>query len=129
MIRRDTLYGWLKTPALLTLLGDPPRATPAGEEASPDTQADKQDRQPYLTWQVVIGLPENYLADAPDIDHDRVQFDVYTPTDAVGWAVVAALREALQPHGHEVSFNLDLRDVETRLYRKSIDFEFWLSRD
>ena len=126
---RETIYAWLQTVALRALLGDPPRATPAGEEEAPDSLADKQERQPYITWQIVVGSAENYLAESPDIDQYRIQWDVYGITDSQSWQVLNALRQALEPHGHEVSFNLDQRDSDTRLYRKSVDFEFWIERE
>lgn len=119
---RATIYGWLNTTAIKALIGDPPRAAPAGAE-------EHEGEKPYITWQIVSGTAQNYLAEAPDMDDYRIQFDLYAKTDAGSWQLLRALREALEPHGHEVSFNLDLRDPETQLYRKSVDFEFWLPRD
>jgi hypothetical protein len=83
---------------------------------------------PYITWQVIAGQPENYLAERPDMDFFRVQLNFWaesrTPAKALYEAGVAALEEA----AHQVSFNADERDPETLFWRRSADFNFWVPR-
>lgn len=83
---------------------------------------------PYASWQTISGTAENYLSERPDMDAFRVQFDVYASTRPAAKVAAEALRDALEPHGHQISFNLDERDDTTKLYRMSFDFEFWQSR-
>lgn len=76
------------------LLGvSPTRLFPFGD--APENVA-----KPYAVYQVLNGLPENYLADSPDVDEWNIQIDIYATTVADVTAVLKALRRALEPHGY-----------------------------
>jgi hypothetical protein len=116
-------------PEVIAVLGDNPlRFYPFGEADEEPLDADAAPRPVYATWQTINGRPENYLSERPDMDWYRVQIDVWAPRGSIADAAADALRNALEPHGYMVSLNLDGRDPETRLYRISFDFEFWVSR-
>lgn len=115
--------------AVIAALGDEPmRFFPFGEADEEPLAADAAPRATYATWQTINGAPENYLADRPDMDWYRVQIDVWSQRGSDADAAADALRDALEPHGHQASVNMDGRDTETRLYRISFDFEFWVPR-
>jgi hypothetical protein len=115
----STLTG---TPAVTALLGsNPTRVYPHGE--APQTVA-----KPYVTHQLVTGLPENYLADTADMDTCRVQFNCYGATSASALSVASAIRTALEPFGYVVSMNLTGRDPDTNNYTYSFDMEFMSAR-
>ena len=80
---------------------------------------------PYAVWQVVTGIPENYIDCPPDIDSYSIQIDVYGQCvkDAV-----KALRDALEPHGYITRWGNEKREEETGLYRYGFDFDFWVMR-
>jgi hypothetical protein len=104
------------------LLGsNPTRLYPFGE--APQTVA-----KPYAVWQTVVGLPENYIGQAPDIDLHSVQVDVYADTASSALAVATALRNAYQAGHYVTSFRTWPREPETNLYRVTLEVDFWQSR-
>lgn len=106
---------------VLAAFGNPPRCYPFGE-------APQGGAAPYAVWQLIAGTPENYLAERPDMDSLRYQFDTYALTAAQARSAANAIAYAMELAGHQVSHNPDERDAETRLYRVGFDFEFWASR-
>lgn len=105
-----------------SLLGTSPmRAWPFGQGPHSPTY-------PYATWQIVIGTPENYLGETPDIDGTTIQLDVWAKTAASAEEVAIAIRDALEPHAHMVRFGSTDRDPQTSSYRLSADYQFWVSR-
>jgi hypothetical protein len=83
---------------------------------------------PYITWQVVSGLPENYTSNRPGIDQHRVQVDCWATTAAQSRAIATAVRNALEPHGQCVAVFGDDYDTEARLYRFGFDWSIWSNR-
>lgn len=74
------------------LLGEnPTRLFPFGE-------APQNVARPYAVYQVLNGVPENYLDEPPDIDDWNIQIDVYATSAASATAVRDALRRALERH-------------------------------
>lgn len=79
---------------------------------------------PYAVWQVVSGAPENYLGERPDTDGWSIQFDVYAPSVTAVRAVAEALRDAIEPVAHIVSWRGESQETETKLYRFSFDVDW-----
>lgn len=104
-------------------LGTPPkmRLFPFGE-ATQDTI------KPYATWQLISGVPANYLNQRPDMDDFRAQIDVWALTQSSAIAVAQAIRDAIEPHAHIVNAGNTTRDPETKNYRYMIDVEFFTER-
>lgn len=114
-----TVRAW---PAVLTLLGSTTtRVWPFG-------QGPQAPAKPYVVWQVVAGLPENYLGDRPDIDQYTIQFDVYADTAASARLVGDAIRDAIELQCHIVSWRGESRDTDTQLYRISFDADWLVKR-
>jgi hypothetical protein len=83
---------------------------------------------PYAVWQLVYGSPENYINQTPDIDSGGYQIDAYATTVSEARAVLYALRDAFEPHGHVVAYNGEEKDIPTGLYRAGMTFDFWAAR-
>lgn len=83
---------------------------------------------PYAVWQHVGGLPENYLGTTPDIDSTTLQVDAYSATADEARAIAVALRDAIEPHAHIVSWRGESYEADTQLYRYSFDVDWWVPR-
>jgi hypothetical protein len=104
------------------LLGSGPmRLFPFGE-------APQHVTLPYVTWQTVAGVPENYMDCAPDIDSLTVQVDVWAATQGSASEVRDAVVAALETDAHVVGIGLEGREPDTRLYRVSLTVDFWTKR-
>lgn len=111
--------------ACTALLGvNPTRFFPAG-------QANKQAPQPYATYGVVVGTPQNYLDKPADMDQKATQIDIYAKTFAECNDVYEAIRAALEPVENKIyidSFATPDRDAETGLYHARLEVDAWESR-
>lgn len=83
---------------------------------------------PYITWQIISGVPENNLSDLPPVDRMSVQVDCWHQTDAGVDTLATAVRDALEPHGHMTGVIVDLQEFETQLYRMGMQFDFFTDR-
>jgi len=111
--------------SVTTLIGTAPvRAFPAN--SMPQTQV-----LPAVTWQVISGQPESYLAERAGLDYFRVQIDCWASTYTDANQLAAAVREALEDGANNVldAFNPDDYETETKRFRVSFDFSFWVDRD
>lgn len=116
-------------PPIYTILGsDAAVAAIVGDRIYPHGDAPQGVTQPYVTWLVVSGVPENGISDAPDIDRIGVQIDCWHPTSAGVVTLASAVRLAVEPHGHVTTISLNGRDPDTRLYRFAVELDYWLSR-
>lgn len=84
--------------------------------------------KPYITWFVVNGQPENQISGTPCTDRDTVQIDIWSETDAGVSAIALAVRDALDVAGHANSLSINLRELDTRLYRIAFQAEIIQSR-
>ncbi|MFJ2360433.1 DUF3168 domain-containing protein [Pseudomonas fluorescens] len=109
-------------PAVTALLGiNPTRLYPHGE-------APEGTPRPYAVWQVVSGLPINYVNGVPDTDRYGLQVDVYAETASSAEAVVKALRGAIAQHAYITGFGVDDKDKDTHNYRKGFDVAWLVSQ-
>ena len=79
----------------------------------------------YCRWFTVFGDSYNSLADVPDMDSTRVQFDVFAQTQNLADNAFFALRNVFEEgmHGHLVGYATD-RDPDTKRYRVMFEFSF-----
>ena len=89
--------------------------------------APQDTSQPYITW-FALPAPENTLSELPIVDRVSVQIDCWHQTDAGVETLAVAVRDAIEPHAHMTATLMDLREPETRLYRISLTFDWWLDR-
>lgn len=80
---------------------------------------------PYAVWQSPYGTPQNYLNQFPDIDNLGAQIDVYAQTVDSARSCAIAIRNAVEPYGHVVSYNGEEKDSASGLYRVGFTVEFW----
>lgn len=85
--------------------------------------------EPYATWQIVGGEPQNTLACPPDMDSFSVQVDVWAKTASASRDVAMALRDVIELHAYIVSWRGESRDVQTRNYRYSFDVDWFVQRN
>jgi hypothetical protein len=103
--------------------GDPVRLWAFGE-APRAADGSPAHGTPYAVWQIVTGSPENYLDRTPDVDGHGVQIDCYAESQSAAREVAQALRDCLEPHAHITSWNGELRDFPTGLYRLTFTIAF-----
>jgi hypothetical protein len=115
------IYTWLKTTQVQAIIGNPHRAYRHGS-------APQDSTRPYVTWQLISGIPDNTLSELPKVDRMSVQVDCWHQTDLGIEELATAVRDALEPYGHMTAINLNLREAETKLYRISLQFDIWLDR-
>ncbi|WP_375591600.1 DUF3168 domain-containing protein [Chitiniphilus eburneus] len=104
-----------------SVLGDPPRLYPFG--LAPQGVA-----LPYAVFQSITGAPENYLGDAPDIDSETMQVNVYADDGDGLKSVLLALRDAIEPHAHITAWGGDGTDPQTGRRATSFDVDWWVNR-
>lgn len=85
--------------------------------------------QPYITWFLLSGVPENQLSGTPPVDRMTVQIDCWHQTDAGIEVLATAVRDAVEPFAHMTSMPVNEREVETKLYRIAMEFDWFNDRD
>lgn len=88
----------------------------------------QDELRPYITWQIVAGVPENQLSDVPDTDLIQVQLNCYHATEAGVQALVEGVRDAIEPVAHVTGYPVVQRESATRLYVVAIQVDWWLNR-
>lgn len=91
-------------------------------------EAEQGTQKPYAVWQVISGVPENFLNQAPDTDSFTIQIDIYADTAASARNVAAALRNAIEPHAHVSAWRGESRDPETKDYRFLFEIDWIVQR-
>lgn len=94
----------------------------------PFGEAPQDDTRPYAVWQLITGLPENYLDKTPDIDNLGIQIDSYAVTGSDARDVAEKLRDAIEPYAHVTSWDGESRDPDTNLFRYIFSVDWWVSR-
>lgn len=94
----------------------------------PFGEAPDQIIKPYAVWQIVGGVPENYINQTPDTDSFTVQVDCYAPVVSDARDVAEELQRILEDRGHIVEFGGETRDRETRLFRHMFRIDLIISR-
>lgn len=116
------IYSLLDTSELQALLGNNPLRVYRHGRAPQDTSVD------YVTWQVVAGVPENTLSDLPGHDRLSIQLDCFSTTDRGVETLARAVRDAMEPHAHMTGIPVNERETATKLFRISLQFDYWLAR-
>ena len=107
--------------AVTSIIGSAPRAYRMGE-------APQDVVKPYVTWSTISGTPENQLSGLPSVDRMQVQIDCWHTTDAGAEALAIAVRDAVEPIAHMTSMPAIGRETDTRLYRVSMQFDWFVDR-
>lgn len=116
------IFTWLKASnAVKAIIGTTPRAFRHGD-------APQDTTQPYVTWQLVTGVPDNVLNTVPPSDRYTVQVDCWHQTDKGVEDLAKAVRNAIEPYAHMTGMPVNEREKETKLYRIALQFDVLQSR-
>nr|AMP48225.1 protein of unknown function (DUF3168) [uncultured bacterium] len=116
------IYTWLKASnAVKAIIGNTPRAYRPGD-------APQDVTQPYVTWALVAGVPDNQLSSTPPSDRYTVQVDCWHTTDKGVEDLAKAVRNAIEPNAHLTAIPVNNRDPETKLYRIALQFDVLQTR-
>ena len=115
------IFHWLKTAQVQAIIGTPPRAYRHGS-------APQDTTRPYVTWQLISGIPDNTLSELPKVDRLSVQVDCWHQTDTGIEQLATAVRDAIEPYAHMTGIVINLREPETKLYRIGLQFDIWQGR-
>jgi hypothetical protein len=116
------IFTWLKASnAVKAIIGNTPRAFRHGD-------APQDTTQPYVTWQLVTGVPDNVLNTVPPSDRYTVQVDCWHQTDKGVEDLAKAVRNAIEPYAHMTGMPVNEREKETKLYRIALQFDVLQSR-
>ena len=85
--------------------------------------------KPYAVWQIITGLPENYINQIPDLDTFSLQIDCYAQTADAVRDVAQALRDAIEPMAHVIAWRGEERDPDTRYFRIGFDVDWKIGRE
>ena len=88
----------------------------------------QDESRPYVTHQIIAGLPENQLSDVPDTDLMQIQLNCYHATEAGVQTLVESVRDAIEPVAHVTGYPVVQRESATRLYVVAIQVDWWLNR-
>ena len=113
--------------AVKAIVGSPPVARVYRHGAAPQGLT-----EPYITWALVTGQPYNTLSELPAVDRQTVQIDCWYQALLIGAnqieVLADAVRDAIEPHAHMTATLLNLQEPGTKLYRISMQFDWFLSR-
>jgi hypothetical protein len=83
---------------------------------------------PYITWQLVGGLPENNLSELPPFARMAIQVDCWHTDDDGVETLARAVRNAIEPVACMTGIPVDDRDPETLNYRIALQFDWFVGR-
>jgi hypothetical protein len=100
---------------------------------APDGTPDRPIAEPYITWFMVSGIPENNLSDPPPCDRATVQVDCWYPdrggraADAGIELLARAARDALEQIGVMTAAPIDDYETTTKTYRISLQVDVFIN--
>ena len=116
------IFTWLKASnAVKAIIGTTPRAFRHGD-------APQDTTKPYVTWNLITGVPDNVLNTVPPSDRYTVQVDCWHQTDKGVEDLAKAVRNAIEPYAHMTGMPVNEREKETKLYRIALQFDVLQSR-
>lgn len=84
--------------------------------------------KPYAVWQIIGGLPSNFINQVPDIDSYMIQVDVYAENESSARQSAEAIRDAIEPHAYVQAWRGEFTDGTTMLKRYSFDISWFVNR-
>lgn len=88
----------------------------------------QKTESPYIAWQVVTGLPHDQISGPPPSDFITVQIDCYHLEDGPMEDLAEAVRDALDAVGVSNRIVVNLRELDTKLYRIGFEADFITQR-
>ena len=115
-------------PVFTTLRNDATVLSTVGNRIYRHGDAPQNVTKPYVTWFVVMGMPELQISGAPCSDMDTIQMDCWSEQDSEVESLAYAVRKALDDAKIANRIVINGREDETRLYRIGIEADFIRSR-
>jgi len=112
------VYGWLNVAAVNAFVS----GRIYGFGHAPQTPT-----YPYITWRVITSVPSQQF-DAPAVDNQRVEVNVWSKAQQESLDAAAAVQTEMDKHGHQITQLGPERDSETKNYRTQLDYSIWSSR-
>lgn len=99
-----------------------------GNRCYPFGEAVQDTAKPYVVWDVIGGLPDNNLSNAPSVDSITIQVDCYHQSPVGIEALADAVRQALEAVAHITGYPVNEREPDTKLYRIALQLDWWYTR-
>lgn len=113
------IYSWLNVSAVNAI---------AETRLYPFNDAGDSPTYPYVVWQFVSSQAQNQLSGTPGMDNDRVQIDCYARDQQTVLDLAEAVRDAMDPRGHQLTRIDHGIDPDTKSYRLQFDYSIWMNR-
>lgn len=94
-------------------------------------RAPQGETEPYCTWFLVNGTPENHLSGLPPIDRMTIQVDLWSRArdgDKLIERIAIDVRNAIEPFAHMTGQPIDERESATNLWRLALQFDWFVKR-
>jgi hypothetical protein len=83
----------------------------------------------YIVWSIISSIPNNNLSDPPDDDDQLVQIDCYSAFQTSARILSERALAAMEGVTHVVRGPEPLFEPDTKLFRWSLDAEFFIARE
>lgn len=83
---------------------------------------------PYITWEIITGVPSNYQGETPKVDKYRVEVNVWGRDQQTVLDAGAAIQSALDSNGHQITQIGPNQDQATQSFRLQLDYSIWTDR-
>ena len=82
---------------------------------------------PYAVWQVISGVPANYLGNRPDLETQRIQIDVIADNVGMAKTIANAIEYAIETSCHIDNYNGEWQNNDTKEWISSFDV-IWMTK-
>lgn len=96
------------------------------EDNIPQAATNPDQFIPCVVWTRVGGHSENVLSERPKVDNGRYQISCWALDKTTRRALADAVQRALEMSGHCVGYFGTEFEPETKRYRDTRDFSFWM---
>lgn len=97
------------------------------EDEIPQAGADPNQNIPCVVWTRVGGSPENTISERPVVGNGRYQIDCWALDKTTRRRLADAVEKALELSGYCVSYHGTEFEPDTKRYRDTRDYSFWIA--
>lgn len=83
---------------------------------------------PYVVWQTISGVPNNYVTCRPVIEEHLIQIDCYAATQSEVQQVQSAIEYAIELEAKVTSYRGASLEPETKLWHIGFDVSWFVKR-
>lgn len=114
------------TPLAQVLLSDSDVSSHVANRIYEWGKAPENVQNPYITWFIVTGQPNNNLSDPPPQDNYLIQVDIWSKM--ANEDLRRAVRDAIERHTYISSWGAHDRDDKTQDYRVTLTCDWFVNR-